>query len=58
MKCPLEEILREIGEIPTLELIKIDGIWNRPLVESLKRIQGVQHDAGNYDLQVTVDGIE
>ncbi|PWA98207.1 Disease resistance protein [Artemisia annua] len=53
----LEEIPLEIGDIPTLELIKTNG-WIRSFVESLKRIQEEQHDVGNYDLQIKVDGME
>ncbi|GJX64233.1 disease resistance protein [Tanacetum coccineum] len=53
----LEEIPLEIGDIPTLELIKIVD-WGRSVIESMKRIQEEQHDVGNYDLQIKVDGME
>ncbi|KAJ9553984.1 hypothetical protein OSB04_018029 [Centaurea solstitialis] len=49
----LEEIPIEIGEITTLELIEIDSC--KPVVESVKRIQQEQHDAGNYEIKITVD---
>nr|GEZ15859.1 disease resistance protein [Tanacetum cinerariifolium] len=39
----LEEIPLEIGDIPTLELIKIVD-WGRSVIESMKRIQEEQHD--------------
>ncbi|KAL8267890.1 hypothetical protein R6Q59_001688 [Mikania micrantha] len=49
----LEEIPFEIGEIPTLELIKIHKC--RPSVgESVRIIQQEQHDFGNYDLKIKV----
>ncbi|PWA37240.1 NB-ARC domains-containing protein [Artemisia annua] len=41
--CYLREIPLEIGDIPTLELIKLDS-WSYPLVESMKRIQEEQHN--------------
>ncbi|KAJ9552079.1 hypothetical protein OSB04_016124 [Centaurea solstitialis] len=53
----LEEIPIEIGEIETLELIEINWCSNS-VVESIKRIQEEQHDAGNYELKITVDGKE
>ncbi|KAJ9550615.1 hypothetical protein OSB04_014660 [Centaurea solstitialis] len=53
----LEEIPLEIGEIPTLELIKVDGC-SKSVVESVKRIQQEQHDVGNYELKITVHGKE
>ncbi|KAJ9551663.1 hypothetical protein OSB04_015708 [Centaurea solstitialis] len=53
----LEEIPLEIGEIATLELIKIDWCSNS-VVESVERIQEEQHDVGNYELKITVDGKE
>nr|GEV88943.1 disease resistance protein [Tanacetum cinerariifolium] len=57
-KCRyLEEVPLEIGDIPTLELIKIDGC-RVSVVKSLKRIQEEQHDVGNYDLQIEVNGME
>ncbi|KAI3745219.1 hypothetical protein L1987_58327 [Smallanthus sonchifolius] len=49
----LEEIPLEIGEIPTLELIKIDGC--RPsLEESARRIEEEQQNLGNYDLKIEI----
>ncbi|KAJ9551566.1 hypothetical protein OSB04_015611 [Centaurea solstitialis] len=51
----LEEIPCEIGEIATLELIEIDSRSNS-VVKSVKKIQQEQHEAGNYDLKITVDG--
>ncbi|KAI3736385.1 hypothetical protein L6452_15924 [Arctium lappa] len=53
----LEEIPLEIGEIATLELIETDS-WNDSVVESVKRIQQEQHDVGNYDLKINVDGMD
>ncbi|XP_024990763.1 putative late blight resistance protein homolog R1B-12 [Cynara cardunculus var. scolymus] len=53
----LEEIPLEIGEIATLELIETDS-WNYSIVESVKRIQEEQHDEGNTELKITVDGME
>ncbi|KAI3736405.1 hypothetical protein L6452_15944 [Arctium lappa] len=53
----LEEIPLEIGEIATLELIEIDN-WSDSVVESAERIQQEQHDVGNYDLKITVYGLE
>ncbi|KAL8267888.1 hypothetical protein R6Q59_001686, partial [Mikania micrantha] len=47
----LEEIPAEIGEIPTLELIKIKSC-RQSVGESVRRIQKEQHDFGNYDLQI------
>ncbi|KAL8267892.1 hypothetical protein R6Q59_001690 [Mikania micrantha] len=49
----LEEIPLEIGEIPTLELIKIT-YCRQSVGESVRRIQQDQHDYGNYDLKVNV----
>ncbi|KAD4982089.1 hypothetical protein E3N88_18760 [Mikania micrantha] len=49
----LEEIPAEIGEIPTLELIKIKSC-RQSVGESVRRIQKEQHDFGNYDLQIVV----
>ncbi|PWA92048.1 Disease resistance protein [Artemisia annua] len=58
VKCyDLKEIPLEIGDIPTLELIKID-CCSRSVVESIKRIQVDQYDVGNYDLKIYVDGSE
>ncbi|KAJ0429330.1 putative leucine-rich repeat domain superfamily [Helianthus annuus] len=49
----IEEIPLEIGDIPTLKLISIDGC--RPSVgESVRRIQEEQHDLGNYDLKIYI----
>ncbi|KAL8267899.1 hypothetical protein R6Q59_001697 [Mikania micrantha] len=49
----LEEIPLEIGEIPTLELIKIK--YCRSFVgESVRRIQEDQGDFGNYHLKIDV----
>ncbi|KAL8228541.1 hypothetical protein R6Q57_016125 [Mikania cordata] len=49
----LEDIPIEIGEISTLELIKIRAC--RPSVgESVRRILEDQHDFGNYDLKIDV----
>ncbi|KAJ9551661.1 hypothetical protein OSB04_015706 [Centaurea solstitialis] len=53
----LEEIPLEIGEIATLKLIEIYGCSNS-VVESAKRIQEEQHDVGNYELKIIVDGEE
>ncbi|KAJ9553993.1 hypothetical protein OSB04_018038 [Centaurea solstitialis] len=53
----LEEIPLEIGEIATIELIEIFKCSNS-VVESVKRIQQEQHDEGNYDLKIIVDGKE
>ncbi|PWA55592.1 Disease resistance protein [Artemisia annua] len=55
--CDLEEIPLEIGDIPTLKLIKIDGC-SVSVGDSVKRIQEEQRDVGNYDLQIKVDGME
>ncbi|KAD4982119.1 hypothetical protein R6Q59_001699 [Mikania micrantha] len=49
----LEEIPLEIGEIPTLELIKIT-YCRQSVGESVRRIQQEQHYYGNYDLKVDV----
>ncbi|KAJ0447690.1 putative leucine-rich repeat domain superfamily [Helianthus annuus] len=47
----LEEIPLEIGDIPTLELIKIEGC--RPCVgESVRRIEEEQRDLGNFNLKI------
>ncbi|XP_024990769.1 putative late blight resistance protein homolog R1A-10 [Cynara cardunculus var. scolymus] len=53
----LEEIPLEIGEITTLELIETDN-WSESIVESVERIQQEQQDVGNYELKITVDGME
>ncbi|KAI3736399.1 hypothetical protein L6452_15938 [Arctium lappa] len=53
----LEEIPLEIGETATLELIEIDS-WSKSVVKSVKRIQQEQHDAGNEELKITIDGME
>ncbi|PWA78618.1 Disease resistance protein [Artemisia annua] len=47
----LEEIPLEIGDIPTLEVIRID-YRSRSIFESVKRILEQQRDVGNYDLQI------
>ncbi|KAL8267895.1 hypothetical protein R6Q59_001693 [Mikania micrantha] len=49
----LEEIPLEIGEIPTLELIKIT-YCTRSVGESVRRIQEDQRDFGNYLLKIDV----
>ncbi|MFS8023223.1 putative P-loop containing nucleoside triphosphate hydrolase [Helianthus anomalus] len=49
----LEEIPLEIGDIPTLELIKINEC-KQCVVESVRRIQEGQRDLGNYDLKINV----
>ncbi|KAM0050241.1 putative P-loop containing nucleoside triphosphate hydrolase, leucine-rich repeat domain superfamily [Helianthus debilis subsp. tardiflorus] len=49
----LEEIPLEIGDIPTLELIKINDC-KQCVGESVRRIQEGQHDLGNYDLKINV----
>ncbi|KAJ9552083.1 hypothetical protein OSB04_016128 [Centaurea solstitialis] len=57
-KCKdLDEIPREIGEIATLELIEIQSC-SKSLVESVQRIQQEQHDVGNYELKISVDGMD
>ncbi|MFS8025076.1 putative P-loop containing nucleoside triphosphate hydrolase [Helianthus anomalus] len=49
----LEEIPLEVGDIPTLELIKIRRC--RPCVcESVRRIEEEQRDLGNYDLKIYI----
>ncbi|KAJ9551568.1 hypothetical protein OSB04_015613 [Centaurea solstitialis] len=53
----LEEIPLEIREITTLENIKIYGC-SKSVVESVQRIQQEQHDEGNDELKITVDGME
>ncbi|KAJ9553994.1 hypothetical protein OSB04_018039 [Centaurea solstitialis] len=53
----LKEIPLGIGEIATLELIEIDRC-RKCLVESVKRIQQEQHDEGNNELRIIVDGNE
>ncbi|KAJ9550616.1 LOW QUALITY PROTEIN: hypothetical protein OSB04_014661 [Centaurea solstitialis] len=53
----LEEIPLEIGDIATLEHIEINKC-NMSLVESVQRIQHEQHDMGNSELKITVDGME
>ncbi|MFS8024803.1 putative P-loop containing nucleoside triphosphate hydrolase, leucine-rich repeat domain superfamily [Helianthus anomalus] len=49
----LKEIPLEIGDIPTLQLIKI---WNgnHSIGQSVRRIQEEQSDFGNYDLKIDV----
>ncbi|KAJ9537302.1 hypothetical protein OSB04_030035 [Centaurea solstitialis] len=54
----LEEIPLDIGDIATLELIETRGMSNYSIVESVKRIQKEQHDEGNTDLKITVNGLE
>ncbi|KAL8228361.1 hypothetical protein R6Q57_015945 [Mikania cordata] len=49
----LEEIAYEIGEIPTLELIKIESC-KTSVGESVRRIQDNQHDFGNYNLTIEI----
>nr|KAJ0191442.1 hypothetical protein LSAT_V11C800439240 [Lactuca sativa] len=51
----LEEIPLELGDISTLEYIKV---WNcgASLLESLQKIRQEQDDAGNYELKIFVDG--
>ncbi|KAJ9552084.1 hypothetical protein OSB04_016129 [Centaurea solstitialis] len=53
----LEEIPLEIGEIATLELIETDS-WSDSVVKSVERIQQEQHDEGNDELKITVNGME
>ncbi|KAJ9552049.1 hypothetical protein OSB04_016094 [Centaurea solstitialis] len=53
----LEQIPLEIGNIANLELIEIDSM-NNYVVESVKRIQQEQHDVGNNELNITVDGLD
>ncbi|KAJ9552078.1 hypothetical protein OSB04_016123 [Centaurea solstitialis] len=53
----LQEIPLEIGEIATLDLIITDSSSNS-VVKSVKRIQEEQHDVGNYELKIIVDGME
>ncbi|KAJ9552090.1 hypothetical protein OSB04_016135 [Centaurea solstitialis] len=53
----LEAIPLEIGEIATLELIETDR-GNNSVVEAVKRIQQEQHDVGNDQLKITVNGME
>ncbi|KAL0298515.1 UNVERIFIED_CONTAM: ToMV susceptible protein tm-2 [Sesamum radiatum] len=49
------EIPDVIGEIPTLELIEVRTTrWNKPLLESAKRIKEEQQDSGNDCLQVRI----
>ncbi|KAJ9551662.1 hypothetical protein OSB04_015707 [Centaurea solstitialis] len=45
------------GDIATLEHIEINKC-NMSLVESVQRIQREQHDMGNSELKITVDGME
>ncbi|KAI3745226.1 hypothetical protein L1987_58334 [Smallanthus sonchifolius] len=47
----LKEIPVEIGEIPTLELIKIKNC-SHSVGESIKKIEEEQHDLGNYDIKI------
>ncbi|KAL8557563.1 hypothetical protein ACS0TY_004854 [Phlomoides rotata] len=50
-RCPyLNEIPDSIGEIPTLEQIKVD-VLNRSLMKSAKEIQRVQREYGNEAFQ-------
>ncbi|KAI3795541.1 hypothetical protein L1987_38196 [Smallanthus sonchifolius] len=49
----LEEIPLEIGEIPTLELIKIK-YCRHSVCESVRKIQEEQHDFGNYYLKIDI----
>ncbi|KAL1532824.1 putative late blight resistance protein R1B-14 [Salvia divinorum] len=50
--CPsLSEIPEDIGYIPTLELIEVDG-QNKSLVESAKSIQREQMENENYSIQI------
>lgn len=49
----LEEIPLEIGDISTLELIKIENC-RQSVVESVRRIEEEQHDLGNYDLKIHI----
>ncbi|XP_076910267.1 putative late blight resistance protein homolog R1A-3 [Bidens hawaiensis] len=49
----LKEIPLEIGDIPTLELIKIKEC-RHSVDESIRRIQEEQRDIGNYDLKIDV----
>ncbi|KAK4433083.1 putative disease resistance protein [Sesamum alatum] len=49
----LKEIPDCFGEIPTLELIKVDD-GNISLVDSARQIQEVQQDWGNDDFQVRI----
>ncbi|XP_076905802.1 putative late blight resistance protein homolog R1B-14 [Bidens hawaiensis] len=49
----LEEIPLEIGDIPTLELIKIKKCRGS-VDESVRRIQQEQQDMGNYDLHIDI----
>ncbi|KAJ0691038.1 putative P-loop containing nucleoside triphosphate hydrolase, leucine-rich repeat domain superfamily [Helianthus annuus] len=49
----LQEIPLDIGDIPTLELIIINGC-RHSVSESVRTIQEEQHDFGNYDLQIDV----
>ena len=53
----LEEILLEIGEIATLELIEIDH-WSNRVVEPVKIIQQKQHVVGNDELKITINGLD
>ncbi|KAI3795529.1 hypothetical protein L1987_38184 [Smallanthus sonchifolius] len=53
----LEEIPLEIGDIPTLEIIKIKSC-SHSCVESVRRIPEEQHDSGNYDPKVDVNGFD
>ncbi|KAL8544366.1 hypothetical protein ACS0TY_004779 [Phlomoides rotata] len=50
-RCPyLNEIPDSIGEIPTLDQIKVD-VLNRSLMKSAKEIQRVQREYGNEAIQ-------
>ncbi|KAJ0619079.1 putative P-loop containing nucleoside triphosphate hydrolase, leucine-rich repeat domain superfamily [Helianthus annuus] len=53
----LDEISLEVGDIPTLEMIKINNCSNS-IVESVRRIQAEQHEFGNYGLQIEVSGFD
>ncbi|XP_076944788.1 putative late blight resistance protein homolog R1B-16 [Bidens hawaiensis] len=50
-RCHLEETPFEIGDIPTLELIKISKC-RYSVGASVRRIQQEQQDMGNYDLKI------
>ncbi|KAL1546801.1 putative late blight resistance protein R1B-16 [Salvia divinorum] len=53
-RCPyLDEIPYEIGEIPTLQLIEVDG-HSQSLMDSAKEIQQEQLEYGNEGLEVHV----
>ncbi|KAH6808645.1 hypothetical protein C2S51_026428 [Perilla frutescens var. frutescens] len=54
--CPsLEEIPRGIGEIPTLQRIRVYGSYSPSVVASAKQIQELQQsEFDNYDLRVDI----